>query len=69
MLQIEDNPADTRLIRERVIEVSSDSFTWENVERLNTATGMHYANQIITVIKAIEDFWLAIVKLPPGERK
>ena len=40
VLQIEDNPADTRLIRELVTEASSIDFTWENVERLNTATDL-----------------------------
>ena len=37
VLQIEDNPADARLIRELIAEESSIGFTWENVERLSTA--------------------------------
>ena len=40
VLQIEDNPADARLMRELVAEASSTGFTWENVERLNTATDL-----------------------------
>jgi DNA-binding NarL/FixJ family response regulator len=38
VLQIEDNLADARLIRELVTEASSVGFTWENVERLNAAS-------------------------------
>jgi DNA-binding NarL/FixJ family response regulator len=38
VLQIEDNPADARLIRELIAEESSIGFTWKHVERLSTAT-------------------------------
>lgn len=37
VLQIEDNPADARLIRALIAEESSIGFTWEHVERLAAA--------------------------------
>lgn len=40
VLQIEDNPADARLIRELIAEGSSMGFTWEHVERLTAATDL-----------------------------
>jgi len=56
ILLVEDNPGDADLAREAL----------EGSKIRNTLLNLH---QFLCVVKAIEDFWLTIVKLPPNGGK
>jgi CheY-like chemotaxis protein len=82
ILLVEGSPGDVRLTREalsdakvqNVLHVASDgieatSFLWRQGEHANAPRPdliLLDLNQFLKVVKTIDNFWLAIVKLPSG---
>ncbi len=80
-LLVEDNPADARLIREVLTEASDGAFQVEHFGRLTPALARLRQEafdvvlldldlpRFLDVIHSFEQFWLAVVTLPPKETR